>query len=386
MSGFAAIIDWREPIYRHQVDAMMSLVPYRSTAGRWIHATPHAVLAEGRTSHDGSTQEGIATLGPLSIVGDIRLFRTDGLRTAAGGINAASGLDDRQLILSAFRRRGLDMLDALDGDFAFVIWDDDERRVVAVRDRFGVKPLFFEATPAGLRFASEVKQLAATSERSPTPEPRSVAEFLTYTFTETRRTFFAGIDRVRPSHLIEATEPVIRDRNYWDPEPTTVRHDPSALPVLFREQVVAAVDRRLRTSPITVGQLSGGLDSSSVAASAAILASRGSPAEFITASAVYDLPSVDESQWIDDIVAMQPFPHHDFTPVAPDMAAFEADMWVADGPFIDLIRDMNHATASIASDAGAGLVLTGDGGDRARRPVAIPGGHAAIVEAPTLHA
>ncbi len=110
-----------------------------------------------------------------------------------------------------------------------------------------------------------------------------------------------------------------------------------------------------RPSSHTVSQLSGGLDSSSIAAAAAILASRGEPLAFTTVSAVYDFPSIDESGWIDDIVASQPFPHHDFVPEVADIEQFDADMWTVDGPLVDPIRDMKHVTARIAVQLDAPL-------------------------------
>ncbi len=126
MGGFAVVIDWDRPVDPHATDPMMALVPHRATGGTRTHVTPHAVLAEGRTTHqvDGGPWE-VATLGPLAIVGDIRLFDTGRLRAAAGGSAATDGLDDRHLLLAAYRRRGIGFLDAVDGDFAFVIWDDD---------------------------------------------------------------------------------------------------------------------------------------------------------------------------------------------------------------------------------------------------------------------
>jgi asparagine synthase (glutamine-hydrolysing) len=342
---------------------MMALVPHRTTGGVRVRATPHAVLAEGRTTNQVDGRWEVATLGPLTIVGDIRLYDTAPLRALAGGDAATAGLDDRHLILTAFLRRGMAALDAIDGDCAFVVWDDERRRVLAVRDRFAVKPIFFEETPTGIRFASEVKQLAATSLRPAAPDTESLVEYVTYDFSDTRRTFFAGIERIRASDLLEGTPAGITHRRYWDPEPSWERHDPADLPGLFREHLTESVRRRLATSRAAVSQLSGGLDSPAIAAAAASLHRDGHPVNLTTVSAVYDHPSIDESRWIDDIVAMQPFPHRDFTPQVGDIALFDDDIWTIDGPLTDPIRDMSERTAAIAAEIGADLALTGNGGD-----------------------
>ncbi len=124
--------------------------------------------------HTGRRRTEITSLGPLSIVGDIRLH--DHGRSSVPSPAGMQRLPDSTtgtLILTAFRRRGMAFLDAIDGDYAFVVWDDERRRVLAVRDRFAVKPIFFEETQTGFRFASEVKQLAATSSRPISPETSS---------------------------------------------------------------------------------------------------------------------------------------------------------------------------------------------------------------------
>jgi asparagine synthase (glutamine-hydrolysing) len=363
MGGFAVVIDWEHPVDARAVNPMMALVPHRTTGGVRVHAAPHAVLAEGRTATRVEDPWEIATLGPLSIVGDIRLFDTARLRALAGGGTATAGLDDRRLLLAAFRRRGMAALDAIDGDYAFVMWDDERRRVLAVRDRFAVMPIFFEETPTGIRFGSEVKQLAATSLRTAEPDTESLVEYITYDFSDTRRTFFTGVERIRASDVLEGTQAGITHRRYWDPEPSGERHQPSDLPGLFREHLTESVRRRLATSTAVVSQLSGGLDSPAIAAAAATLHRDGHPVDLTTVSAVYDHPSIDESHWIADIVAMQPFPHRDFTPAVGDISLFDDDIWAIDGPLTDPIRDMNERTAAIAAEVGAGLAFTGNFGD-----------------------
>ncbi len=147
MGGFAVTIDWDRPVHPREVEAMMHPIPHR--ANRRNAGTRHAPRRPRRGTHNGADQGEpwtIATMGPLSIVGDIRLFDTDRLRSAAGGRHVTEGFDHRQLLLAAYRRHGPDMLDTVDGDFAFVIWDEAKRQVLAVRDRFAVKPIFYEET------------------------------------------------------------------------------------------------------------------------------------------------------------------------------------------------------------------------------------------------
>ena len=199
---------------------MMALVPHRATGGVRVHATPHAALAEGRYRHKAPEWDwDVESSGPLSIVGHLDLFARSALRDAAGGGAATAGMADRQLILAAYRRSGLTFLNAVDGDYAFVIWDDETQTAGAVRDRFGVRALFLERTATGIRFASEPKQLVVTSDRPIRLNDHIVAEHLLTDFAETRDTFFAGIERVRASDACVYTATGTRRIRYWDPVP-----------------------------------------------------------------------------------------------------------------------------------------------------------------------
>ncbi len=366
MGGLAVSIDWERPAVADAVDPMLDLIPHRSTAGTARLTFEHAVLAETRTGRLTETTPIVTSVEHLSIVGDLRLWNRDRLRALAGGSRATSGMSDRRLILAAYLRTGVESLDSIDGDFAFVIWDDRDRRATAVRDRFGVKPLFFQAGPARIRFASEPKQLAATSAAPVRPDPYVVSEYLLERFRETRRTFFEGIERVPPATALVVDADRRREIAYWQLDPTQMGPTTSAEVVQgFRERLVDSVGRRLASSDRVIGHLSGGLDSSSIAAAAgiAVEAQGRDPTSYQTASAVFAGSTIDESTWIDEIVAVQPFPHHAYTPRMETLATHERDMWTTDQPRVDRIRDMWSETATIADRVGADLVVTGIGGD-----------------------
>ncbi len=366
MGGVAVAIDWDQLVAATAVDPMLGLIPHRSTAGIARLAHDHAVMAETHARPLDEAPPRVATIGHLSMVGDLRLWNRDTLRSLAGGSRTTAGMTDRQLILAAFLRAGLESLDAVDGDFAFVIWDDRERRAVAVRDRFGVKPLFFEAGQRGIRFASEPKQLVATSTAPVSPDPYVVSEYLLERYREARRTFFTGIERVPPATALIVDADHRREVEYWtlDTTPTEVA-TPGDVVEGFRDHLVDSVDRRLASSERVVGHLSGGLDSSSIAAAAhvALGPSNTDTARYQTASAVFPGSTIDETRWIDEIVSIQPFPHHAYTPEVAGLATFEDDMWTTGQPRVDRIRSMWADTAGIASRVGADLVVTGIGGD-----------------------
>lgn len=365
MGGLAVVVDWVRPVAARELDPMLALTPHRATGGTRRTSFEHAAMAETFFTQDAPDHPAVTSLGHLSIVGDLRLWNRDGLRARAGGNSVTTGLDDRRLLLSSYQRTGIDFLDDVDGDFAFVIWDNRERRAIAVRDRFGAKPLFFERTATGIRFASEVKQLVATSVQPGQPCLRSVSEHLTHRYVGTRMSFFESVERVRPSMALIA-DPQHRDEFlYWNPGPETVLPTPAGDAAEgFREHLVESVRRRLADTNTAVAHVTGGHDSSSVTAAAHVLADRDRlPSMLHTVSAVFPGHPNDETPWINEIAARQPFPHHDFVPAIETVERYEADMWESDTPRPAPIDGLWAGTIETAHAVGADLVLTGDGGD-----------------------
>jgi asparagine synthetase B (glutamine-hydrolysing) len=228
-----------------------------------------------------------------------------------------------------------------------------------------VKPLFFERTRSGVRFASEAKQLVATSDRPVEPSTVAVAEYLSMDSLDARQTFFEGVERVRPSSALIVEQTREQEVFYWSPEPDEAlvpeKHEVSNV---FREHLVEAVCNRAETSTGMISHLSGGLDSSAITASARIAAEQGRlDVPFTTASAVFPGHEIDESRWIDEIVASQPFDHHSFVPRVDGVDRFAGDMWISDQPRVDRIRDMWDEPTSIGVTGGADLLVTGVGGD-----------------------
>ncbi len=343
---------------------MLELIPHRSTGGTAIATFGDAVLGEARSDAIGEPPV-VATLGRFSIVGDVRLWNRGELRARAGGDEATVGLDDRHLILTAYARTGIRFLEDLDGDFAFIIWDDERHRALAVRDRFGAKPLYYERSENGIRFATEVKQLVATSPRTPTPNSAAIGEYLTGRYRNPRHTFFAGVEKLPPATYLLVEPGRVVEHRYWTPAFESAESITAPeVTERFRDLLTTSVGLRVGSSLGTVAHLTGGLDSSSITA-AAVAAIEQDPTlpPVRTASAVFPDSAADESAWIHETAATQPFAHDDFVPEPEVVEQYAAVMWQTDSPIHNRIRDIWPGTARIARSAGADLVLMGSGGD-----------------------
>jgi asparagine synthase (glutamine-hydrolysing) len=206
----------------------------------------------------------------LSIVFDGRLYERDALAARLGVCDAQTA-DDAELVLAAFAAFGSAGFALLDGPFAFVLWDADACELWAVRDRFGLRPLYAATTPAGIAFASEIKQFFALTEPVPRMNLGGVANFLGRGVTDdTAETLFAGVQRVGAGMLVRVTAsyapPAARFETWYElPVPDSVDLELPEAAARFRELLIAAVQRRWDEPGPRGLCLSGGLDSSALA-------------------------------------------------------------------------------------------------------------------------
>jgi asparagine synthase (glutamine-hydrolysing) len=184
---------------------------------------------------------------------------------------------DTEVLLELYAAEGPSMLDRLNGMFAFAIWDARERTLFLARDRLGIKPLYYSLDAGTFRFASEEKALITAGIR-PRLAPGTWEELLCFRYVAGERTPYEGIRRLLPGHYLVWKEGEIREHRWWSlaERARALRDSPPADPAgWFRETFDSAVALR-RISDVPLGVLlSGGLDSSSVAAALALQAGPG---------------------------------------------------------------------------------------------------------------
>jgi asparagine synthase (glutamine-hydrolysing) len=180
---------------------------------------------------------------------------------------------DTETILHLYEELGERAVDLLHGMFAFAIWDRRRRTLLLARDRLGIKPLYLARTDRELLFASEIKAIFASGVVSPSCRRDVLPEFLATRYLAGDQTFFDGVTRLPPGHTATwSAERGFETRRYWQvpatPETTTS--------VTFAEatsRVRAGLERAVQShlmSDVPLGVfLSGGLDSSALAAIAA---------------------------------------------------------------------------------------------------------------------
>ena len=210
--------------------------------------------------------------GRWHMVGSIRIDNRAEIATALGIDHPAlSMLSDTHLAMRAWERWQEDSLPRLYGDYALAVWDAQAGHLLLARDPLGGFPLHYHAGAGFFAFASMPKGLHALPEIPRGPDEQRLAEDLALLPHAGSRSFFSGIERVEPAHLVTIERGRIRSRRHWDPQPSSrTRWQFDDAVEAVRAELDRAVAVRLRGAGTTVGAyLSGGLDSAAVAATAA---------------------------------------------------------------------------------------------------------------------
>lgn len=173
---------------------------------------------------------------------------------------------DTETIVHAYEEWGDDCVHRFRGMFAFAVWDAPRRRLLLARDRLGVKPLYWTMRNGTLLFASEIKSLLASGLVTAEPRLEAIPEVLGTRFTSGTATLYRDIHRLEPGHLLVLDAGGVRVRQYWDIPVGEPAVDPRDVVPQFRALLEESVRLRLM-SDVPLGVfLSGGIDSSAIAA------------------------------------------------------------------------------------------------------------------------
>lgn len=313
--------------------------------------------------------------GRYHLVADVRLDNRDELAGRLGlDREAAARLPDAAFLLAAWQKWQEGCFDHLLGDYAFAVWDARERRLVLARDPLGGRPLHYHEGKGFFAFASMPKGLHALPDIPYAPDEVSVAELLALIPEQGPRSFFAGISRVETGHVLTVSATGVRARRHWDPPAERAAPGCDHVEAL-REHLDRAVAARLRGADGSVGsQLSGGLDSSAVTATAArLLAPAGGRVVAFTAvpREGYDGPDpagrfVDESALAAETAAL--YPNIEHVLVRPregtPLDGLDRDFFLCERPLLNAcnhrwINDINLA----AQRSGVRVLLVGTMGN-----------------------
>jgi asparagine synthase (glutamine-hydrolysing) len=276
-----------------------------------------------------------------------------------------SAVEDAAHVAEAIARTEDRAIDTLEGDFAIVAWNARARRLIAARDHLGNRPLHWTGHAGTLLVASDIAQLIAALPAVPPPDASAVSDLLAFEPAADQRTLYRGVSRVPPGHVMIADGRGVRLREYWRPEPGPAdeRRSDDDYADECRALLRRAVAARMRaTTPVLVF-FSGGIDSSSVLATAVDVArDRGFPPPRPT-TMVFDEPESDERRFRQAFFEKHPLSPVEVPPGVIDGAGYRAQAAqrrvLPDMPSEFIGRPLFRRAKAI----GARVGLTGAGGD-----------------------
>jgi asparagine synthase (glutamine-hydrolysing) len=260
---------------REILNAMTETMACRGpdASGVWLDA--HAAVGHRRLAVidiEGGTQpmrverDGRCVL-VTTYSGEIYNYRE--LRAELGGLgHSFETQSDTEVVLHAYLEWGEDFVDRLNGMYAFALWDPRREELLLVRDRMGIKPLYYYPTRDGVIFGSEPKAILAHPGAAPAVDADGLAELLTFVKTP-GYAVYRGVHELRPGHTLRVSRDGLLTRRYWGLEAHEHRDDLPGTVAHIRELLEDIVARQLIADVPLCTLLSGGLDSSVITALAA---------------------------------------------------------------------------------------------------------------------
>jgi asparagine synthase (glutamine-hydrolysing) len=283
MCGITGWISFDRDLTRERVvvDAMTETMACRGpdAAGTWIHGP--AALGHRRLAvidiAGGVQPMSISTpTGEVAMVysGEAYNFMElrDELQRAGERFTTDS---DTEVVLRGYLRWGGSVADRLNGMYALAIWDQREQKLVLLRDRMGIKPLYVYRTDDGVLFGSEPKAILANPLARREVDADGLRELFSFIKTP-RQAVWAGMEEVEPGTIMTVDAEGMRTRTYWRLQTREHGDDRDATVARVRELLDDVVSRQLVADVPRCVLLSGGLDSSAITAlSAGVLAKQG---------------------------------------------------------------------------------------------------------------
>ncbi|MGD8377585.1 MAG: asparagine synthase (glutamine-hydrolyzing), partial [Acidobacteriota bacterium] len=286
---------------------------------------------------------------------------------ATGRYRWSTDHSDTEVILHAFAEWGIDCLDRLRGMFAFGLWDARRRELWLVRDRIGIKPLYYSVHHGRLTFASEIKALLADPHQDRAISEEGLFHYLSFLTTPAPGTLFEGIHKLPAGTWIRATPSgEMREQRYWDvwdhTTPLTGVSEDEIAARLLGELRAAVRYRKVSDVPVGVF-LSGGIDSSTNAA----LFSEGETRPVRTFSIGYDRDYgsyVNELQYARMMAEAVGSDHHELRLTIDDLLEFLPRMvQLQDEPIADPVCVPVYYVSKLARDNGVIVCQVGEGAD-----------------------
>ena len=356
-------------------ERMVATLHHRGPDGRRIHGDPERglAMAHARLSiidlETGDQplrhpERGLV----LTVNGEFYDYKPIRARLATLGHRFRTK-SDSEIALALFERHGIGLLEQLRGEFAFALFDERDSSLYLVRDRFGIKPLYYHWDEHGVRWGSEVKALLQHPRVESRLDPRAALHQLMQVMVP-GTTAFAGVHALLPGHFLRVRwrDGRLRvDRHqYWDIDfPQEGEHDAGAAPELFvegvREHLLDAVRTRLEADVPVGCYLSGGIDSCSILGLATAM--QQSPVKAFTIA--FDHDAYDESAIAREMARSTQAEQEQLDLSAESLygESYRRTVWHTERTFYNTLGVAKWHMSRRVHELGYKVVVTGEGAD-----------------------
>jgi asparagine synthase (glutamine-hydrolysing) len=362
IAGYAAL-DPRRPLDVAPLAGMLRCIAHRGPDDEGVHRVPGIVLGHRRLSIIDVARGHQPLFGRLDSTvivcnGEVYNYREVAAELRAQG-HVFRTASDTEVAAHAYDAWDLDFLDHLDGMYALALWDGARRRLVLARDRMGEKPLFWTIADSQLLFASELSAILAHPAVSPRIDAIALSAYLSMEYVPAPATILVGVHKLEPGTMLVLEDGAVAVRRYWELRPRVdPRHRSYADAVdELRSRLDASVRARL-VGEVPLGIfLSGGIDSSTIAA----LAARAGALE--TFSIGFRERSFNETDYANEVARRIGSHHHERMVTADEMPELVPRLaTMLDEPLGDASILPTAALSAFARER-VTVALGGDGGD-----------------------
>jgi len=295
-------------------------------------------------------------------------------KLTAAGHTFRTDHSDTEVLVHGYEEWGIDgLVERLDGMFAFAIWDEGEQRLTLVRDRVGIKPLYFTRPGGSFLFASEIKGLLAHGQVTRAMEPAALNHFLSFLVAPAPLTMFKDIFKLPPAHILEVdAKGRLSARRYWDATPgrginggdlyglsesETEKYYTKGI----RRLLESAIEKRMMSDVPFGVFLSGGIDSSANVGLMSRLMDR--PVDTFTVG-FKDHQHLNELDQAARVAKEFKTNHHEVLIDEQDMIGYLDDLvHHQDEPIADWVCIPLYFVSKLAKDSGVTVVQVGEGSD-----------------------
>ncbi|HEV7842173.1 MAG TPA: asparagine synthase (glutamine-hydrolyzing), partial [Pyrinomonadaceae bacterium] len=272
---------------------------------------------------------------------------------------------DTETILHLYEERGLDFVHEIEGDFGIALWDEARTQLVLVRDRIGVKPLYFYHKDGRFIFASEIKAILEHPAVTPEVDEEALYHYLTFMTTPAPLTLFRDVRKLPAGHMLTlARDGALNIRQYWDalpPEQIDTQRSEEEHRAEVLRLLRASIEKRMMADVPFGVFLSGGVDSSANVALMSELMSR--PVRTFTVG-FRDHEELNELDSARRVAQMFGTEHHEVIIGEDDMKRFLPDLvFHQDEPIADPVCVPLYYVSKLARDTGTIVVQVGEGAD-----------------------